>query len=227
MEEKILVKSQRYNIKKLCLWIMGISVVAIVIYLIYECSQTWNWCIERYNDGYCYYCKYELYCRVHDKYSSAVAYANAIMAAELSDYLLIMAVLIVPALICALIYAWMHSYEIVITDKRVYGKTAWGRRVDLPIDSVSAVGSKAPKGISVSTSSGKVSFLLIKNRNEIHKCVSDLLIERQSKRPSEPVVMQAASQSNADELKKYKELLDSGVISQEEFDAKKKQILGL
>ena len=30
-----------------------------------------------------------------------------------------------------------------------------------------------------------------------------------------------------DELKKYKELLDSGVITQEEFDAKKKQILGL
>ena len=33
--------------------------------------------------------------------------------------------------------------------------------------------------------------------------------------------------SNADELKKYKELLDTGVITQEEFDAKKKQILGL
>lgn len=31
----------------------------------------------------------------------------------------------------------------------------------------------------------------------------------------------------ADELKKFKELLDSGVISQEEFDAKKKQLLGL
>ena len=31
----------------------------------------------------------------------------------------------------------------------------------------------------------------------------------------------------ADELKKYKDLLDSGVITQEEFDAKKKQLLGL
>jgi len=30
-----------------------------------------------------------------------------------------------------------------------------------------------------------------------------------------------------DELKKYKELLDSGIITQEEFDAKKKQLLGL
>ena len=33
--------------------------------------------------------------------------------------------------------------------------------------------------------------------------------------------------SDADELKKYKELLDQGVITQEEFDAKKKQLLGL
>ena len=32
--------------------------------------------------------------------------------------------------------------------------------------------------------------------------------------------------SNAEELKKYKELLDAGVITQEEFDAKKKQLLG-
>lgn len=33
--------------------------------------------------------------------------------------------------------------------------------------------------------------------------------------------------STADELKKFKELLDNGAITQEEFDAKKKQLLGL
>jgi hypothetical protein len=33
--------------------------------------------------------------------------------------------------------------------------------------------------------------------------------------------------SAADELKKFKELLDAGVLTQEEFDAKKKQLLGL
>ena len=36
-----------------------------------------------------------------------------------------------------------------------------------------------------------------------------------------------ASVSSADEIKKYKELLDSGIITQEEFDAKKKQLLSL
>ena len=33
--------------------------------------------------------------------------------------------------------------------------------------------------------------------------------------------------SVADELKKFKDLLDMGVITQEEFDAKKKQLLVL
>ena len=36
-----------------------------------------------------------------------------------------------------------------------------------------------------------------------------------------------AQVSNADEIKKYKDLLDMGAISQEEFDAKKKELLNL
>ena len=36
-----------------------------------------------------------------------------------------------------------------------------------------------------------------------------------------------ASTSTADELKKFKDLLDAGIITQEEFNAKKKQLLGL
>ena len=41
------------------------------------------------------------------------------------------------------------------------------------------------------------------------------------------VVVSNVQTSSADELKKYKELLDSGVISQEEFDVKKKQLLDM
>ena len=44
------------------------------------------------------------------------------------------------------------------------------------------------------------------------------------KGPATPVVNQVSA---ADELRKFKDLLDSGLISQEEFDAKKKQLLGL
>ena len=44
---------------------------------------------------------------------------------------------------------------------------------------------------------------------------------------SQQIVNNIQETSNADELKKFKELLDSGIITQEEFDAKKKQLLGL
>ena len=46
---------------------------------------------------------------------------------------------------------------------------------------------------------------------------------------SDQAAAQQSSQqtSAADEIKKFKELLDMGAITQEEFGAKKKQLLGL
>lgn len=119
-------------------------------------------------------------------------------------------------------FLMMKKMQITITDKRVCGKTFFGRSVDLPMDSISAVGSSWFNGIAVSTSSGKVSFLFIENSEEIRELLCQLLIDRQGKPQS--VI---PDKSNADELKKYKELFDSGIITQEEFDAKRKQLLGL
>lgn len=47
------------------------------------------------------------------------------------------------------------------------------------------------------------------------------------KRDTEVPAILTAQISPADELKKYKELLDSGVISEEEFEEKKAQLLNL
>ena len=47
------------------------------------------------------------------------------------------------------------------------------------------------------------------------------------KESKQTVVNNIQETTNADELKKYKDLLDSGAITQEEFDAKKKELLGL
>lgn len=51
-------------------------------------------------------------------------------------------------------------------------------------------------------------------------------VDEAKKQKNAPVVVTGAV-SSADELKKFKELLDMGIITQEEFDAKKKQLLGL
>lgn len=49
----------------------------------------------------------------------------------------------------------------------------------------------------------------------------------ESKESQRTVVNNIQETTNADELKKYKDLLDSGAITQEEFENKKKELLGL
>lgn len=138
------------------------------------------------------------------------------------------------ALICLngvlwFLYFVISKEQIVVTNKRVYGRTSFGKQVDLPLDSISAVATSLFKGIAVGTSSGRIKFLGISNRNEIYEEIKKILADRQSKevKTNAPVTNITQEQSSADELKKFKDLLDSGVITQEEFDAKKKQLLGL
>ena len=131
-------------------------------------------------------------------------------------------------LIGTIIAKHLTNFELTVTDKRIYGTIKKRKRVDIPLDSISAVGIGRGKSFTVSSASGKISFSAIKNRNEIHEIVSKLLVDRQKQTTTPtPSAAPVSSVSNADELKKYKELLDSGIITQEEFDAKKKQLLGL
>lgn len=130
--------------------------------------------------------------------------------------------MILGPLACGLLVLFMLAkVELAITNKRVYGRASFGRRVELPLDSVTAIGTSFMKGIAITTASGSIKFRCIKNRDEIYEVVSKLLMARQTNSEVQ------ASHSSADELKKYKELLDTGVISQDEFDAKKKQLLSL
>lgn len=63
--------------------------------------------------------------------------------------------------------------------------------------------------------------------NGIAKEVADYC-KKQVVEAHKPKVAQVVQQTSAaDELLKYKQLLDAGVITQEEFDAKKKELLGL
>ena len=125
----------------------------------------------------------------------------------------------------AAIYTWlyMRECELVVTDKRVYGKTSFGKSIDLPYDKISSVGTCFPMCISTATSSGIIKFWLLRNQKEVYSSISNLLKERQ------PVVNTSnvkIEQSAADEIKKFKQLLDDGIITQEEYEVKKKQLIG-
>ena len=63
----------------------------------------------------------------------------------------------------------------------------------------------------------------------INDKIHELLLEVQESKIN-PVVQQTASGQNyssADEILKFKELLDMGAITEDEFNIKKKQILGI
>ncbi len=62
---------------------------------------------------------------------------------------------------------------------------------------------------------------------EIYSEIIKVFDEYKSKEDENTGAQIIQQTSSADELKKFKELLDMGVISQDEFDAKKKQLLGL
>lgn len=202
MDEKIIIKSKRESIALITVIILLIGVVIF--------SYVWN----SYVLNIPFYAEKVYLGDWSYVYFSMVPYFGAMT-------------LLPFIIIAALFFFWASKSSMTITTKRVYGKSVFGKRVDLPIDSISAIGTGLFKSIAVATSSGKISFPMIKNRDEIHKALSDLLIARQEKPTAATTIKQEIPQSNADELKKYKDLLDSGIISQAEFDAKKKQLLGL
>lgn len=122
----------------------------------------------------------------------------------------------------------LRAVELILTDKKItIHNPIFNSTVELPVDSISAIAKTSifTEGIAVSTSSGRITCFYIDNRDKVYEELNALINKRQSTPSNMTVVKQDLS--NADELKKYKDLLDSGIITQEEFDAKKKQLLGL
>ena len=245
MEEKVLIQSEKFNVKNLFKIFIIIGAVLSLINAFILISQDMSYYNNEYGENHehnqwCYKWHDDYYDDKWDdgilnneakmvecknlKYGSGLEYGVAMFC----QWYLLTGIIPLAAMtiLGALIYLWLRSYELTVTDKRVYGKVQFGKRVDLPVDSVSATATiQLLKGVSVSTSSGKISFLAIKNANEIYSTINGLLIERQQKK--ENVATTAVITDETEQLAKYKDLLDKGVITQEEFDAKKKQLLGL
>ena len=112
--------------------------------------------------------------------------------------------------------------EIVVYDDSVVCKTNRKKSKQLLFEDISNVdfGKNSLKLIGTGV---KFKISNITNAEEI----KTFIIGRKKDSQNTKDVSQPPAASGADELKKYKELFDSGVISQEEFDAKKKQLLGL
>lgn len=174
--------------------------------------------------NYAYQYNKDCYARVKKNDNVFTGTLNEIMP-------IIIGTIIVAAVIIVVFNLLYKKIQLVVTDKKVYGRVFWGKRVDLPIDSISAVGTSVFKSIAIATSAGKIKFLAIANRDEIHNKISELLINRQQSNNVEQQIsnnnVTTSNNDNIEQLKQLKELLDQGIINQEEFDVKKKQLLGL
>ena len=112
------------------------------------------------------------------------------------------------------------------------------KNLSIPLNKVDSIFTKADSldmrrgGKRVIIVSGRSHFNLccVQNADEFTAaCMKELgrLQKSSTAVQSAPVVQNVQQLSAADELAKFKKLLDDGVITQEDFDAKKKQLLRL
>ena len=134
---------------------------------------------------------------------------------------------LLAGIVSGIIYLANRACELQITENSVKGKTLFGKEVVLPLYMISAYSTrKLLSTVSVATASGITKFSLIENYKEIGDVLSQLINQRQKSTQVDSAP--ASTNSNSlDDLVRLKSLLDSGIITQEEFEAKKKQLLGL
>lgn len=134
------------------------------------------------------------------------------------------AVFVLFVVIAVMVYAFYFNQELIVNESGIKGKATIGKEIDISIDRIASVKKSFLKGVIVITNGQeKIKFRLMKNHNEIIEAISKGI----NTKSMNALKRENSSESSADQIKKYKELLDDGIISQEEFDAKKKQLLGL
>lgn len=160
--------------------------------------------------------------------SLKLRHSNALAAANLSETMQTVTAIVGVAL-TVFCYVSNMGVELVITDKRVYGKAFLGKRVDIPVDSVSSVGKGILNTICVASSSGKIMFTFLQDNETAFEEVNKLLVTRQETVIAEKTdkVVNNIPLSAADEIRKFNQLYQEGIISKEEFDQKKKELLGV
>ena len=240
MDEKVLIKSERYNLKKIVLLVITICIVLSICLFIYQTIESIRYSLDDYDIKYSQYLEHKEQgsCYNYNNYNAGEkCYACEYVMNTSKDqavwhffphdgWWVCLIILVAPIFIGSILFLFLGGAQLTVTDKRAYGQSRSGKRVDLPIDSISSISEvRFLRGVSISTASGNISFYALKNSADIYKIISEILIERQNNKNFDKLTVQTLD--TADQLKKYKELLDIGAISQEEFEAKKKQILGL
>lgn len=116
------------------------------------------------------------------------------------------------------------NQKLIVTNARVY-IVARKQEFSLPLDKISAVNIWG-NNLNFTSSSGVIVSKGCKNARAVYDVVMRLLYERDT---AGKVHENTSNQKAyiAEELNVYKKLVDENLITQEEYEAKKKKLLGL
>mgnify|MGYP004588232265 FL=1 len=121
--------------------------------------------------------------------------------------------------------------EITVTNKRIFGKPAHNKEVDIPWNQITGLHSCFFDGISIASIGNICNFYCMENHEEVMKAISYILANPQGMNVSstrrDKTSTTNSSTEKSEQLIYFKSLFDNGIITQEEFNAKKKEILGL
>ena len=167
-----------------------------------------------------------------------ILYISTLDGFSIIVFLLIGIVCWLPFIIGSMTASRINKCSLYATEHAVVADVfkALGSEInlDLPFESISAISivnnsstSSMFGGdiITISSSSGITKIPCVQNANEFRDSVLERIkqYKASSSTPNTSNIIQPAS--NADELLKFKQLLDQGIISQEEFDNKKRELL--
>ena len=239
MQENVLIKgrldSKAKNTMVLTILVLlALSVLLLMIGLSVGEAEWVEW-LDYYYGRYGYwslegerYYNFDEFLKAYKSEYGLLSFYWDIMIDDALVYTIIHWSLLFIAGVVGIILWALSKCQIIITDKNIKGKTFFGKEVVLPLYMVSSYSRrKMFSTIAIATSSGVTKFALVENYQEIGDTLSSLINKRQEATVMLEKEEAKKSEDKFDELKKYKDLLDSGIISQEDFDKKKTEILGL
>lgn len=142
--------------------ILIISLVLLVAMLLFAFLPSYNAAVQAHKDGH--------ECEWKDNRATSCAWEQ-----NFSFFFVCLIPSAIGILVSAIFLNALVSAEICVTDKRVYGKSYFGKVVDLPLSSISAVSIQGNQTVVGSTPGGSFSFPWLENGEKVYQTISDLI----------------------------------------------------
>lgn len=226
MEERTIIKGTPQK-NKIAMIIMIAGIVLIFVAVLVVANYVFNNCGEYIYFGYGSSHRYS-WDVIYDFSFAEFFFDQFFNIACYYGYMIIVGLVVI--IVGIVIKMNTEKCEITVTNEAITGKLPHKKEVSIPMNQITAIIPSAFDGVSVVSIGSVSNFYCFKNRDEVIKVVSYLLSNSQQAvdhRTQTTGNTAARENDEIEQLKRLKEFLDTGVITQAEFDAKKKQILGL